>query len=125
VCGPDTAAPPRPGIFQQLPASTIQGTIRQFNFGREGEVSGFLLSSGTQVNFPPEVGEQIGTFAKVKTEVSIVGFQRQSATGKAVVDATLITANGQTFVLSDRPTGPMNPPPPPPANGGEPGPPQN
>jgi hypothetical protein len=127
ACGPDAPPPQRASAYPQAPASTVRGSIRQFNYGPEGEVSGLLLSNGMLVSFPPETGEQIATVAKVKSEVIIAGYQRQSATGKTILDAITITANGQTIAVPVGPAGLRNapPPPPPPSNGAEPGPPQN
>jgi hypothetical protein len=121
-CGPDT--PPRP-VAPQVTPSTVTGTIRQFNFGPEGELSGFLLSNGVQVNFPREISEQVGDLARTNTQVSVVGFEHQGWTGKTIVDAASVIAKGQTIGLPTQPVGTMNPPPPPPpANGAEAGPPQ-
>jgi hypothetical protein len=128
ACGPDAPPPQRASAYPQAPASTVRGSIRQFNYGPEGEVSGLLLSNGVLVSFPPETGEQIATVAKVKSEVIIAGYQRQSATGKTILDAFTITAEGQTIAVPVGPAGPRNappPPPPPPSNGAEPGQPQN
>jgi hypothetical protein len=127
ACGPDAPPPPRPEFYPQAAASSVRGSIKQFNYGPEGEVSGFVLANGTQVNFPPELGEQITALAKLKSEVSVVGYQRQTVAGKTIFDAVTITANAQT--LSTTPTpGPRTappPPPPPPATGERPEPPQN
>lgn len=126
-CGPDAPPPPRAAGYQQGPPTTVRNTIRQLNFGPEGEVAGFLLSNGTQVNFPPEIGDQVTALAKSKSEVTIAGYQRQSATGKTILDAISITLNGQTIAVPAGPAGTRSapPPPPPPPNGTEPGPPQN
>jgi hypothetical protein len=86
-------------------------------------VSGFLLANGTQVNFPPELGEQITLLAKVKSDVSVVGYQRQTVAGKTILDAVTITANGQTISTPPAP-GPQTVPPPSPTSG-RPEPPQN
>ena len=112
-------------VAPEAPPFTVTGTIRQFNFGPEGEVSGFLLSNGMQVNFPNEIGRQIFAIAKTNAQVSVVGYQRQGWTGKTIVDATSVTAKGQTMGVPAQSAGPMNPPPPPPANGAGGGPPQN
>ena len=127
ACGPGAPPPQRASAYPQAPASTVRGSIRQFNYGPKGEVSGLLLSNGVLVSFPPETGEQIATVAKVKSEVIIAGYQRQSAIGKTILDAITITADGQTIAVPVGPAGLRNapPPPPPPANGAEPGPPQN
>jgi hypothetical protein len=127
ACGPGAPPPARAAVYTQVPVTTVRGSIRQFNYGPEGEVSGFLFANGTQVNFAPDAGEQIANLARVKSEVAVAGYQRQSTTGKTILDAITVTADGETVAVPAGPPQPLNapPPPPPPANGPEPGPPQN
>lgn len=120
ACGPDTPPPPvAASAYQQGPPTTVRDTIRQFNYGPDGEISGFLLSNGTQVNVPREIGEQLTSIAKGKSEVTIHGYPRQSATGKTILAPTSITVSGQSIPIPAQPAGPWNapPPPPPPAEG--------
>jgi len=70
-----------------------------------------------QVNFPPEFAYQIDSVARLKSEVTVTGYQRQTATGKTILDAMSITANGQSIVVPAGPAGPGSAPPPPPPNG--------
>lgn len=106
--------PPPCGAPQAAAASGIsasaQGKIRQFNYGPEGEISGFLISDGAQVNLGPETGNQLASMVKVGSEISVAGYRRQGASGRTVLDATSITANGQTVNVT---VGPGAPPPPP------------
>jgi len=44
--------------------STIQGKIQQFSYGREGEVTGLMLSNSIQVNVSPALGDQMAVIAK-------------------------------------------------------------
>jgi hypothetical protein len=129
ACGPE-APPPSPAaaVVPPTPAVTVRNTIRQFNYGPEGEISGFVLSNGTQVNVPPEAGGQLGSLGKSKSEITVSGYARQSVSGRSILDATSITANGQTVsVLAQlaEPRSALPPPPPPPADGPQSGPPQN
>lgn len=98
------------------PTVTVRNRIRQFNYGPEGEISGFVLSNGTQVNLPPETGEQVASLVKSKSEVTVNGYARQSVSGRTILDATSITADGQT--ITNRRTGNsisvVDQPPPPP-----------
>jgi hypothetical protein len=119
ACGPGPA--PQAAAVQG-PATTFRSTVKQFNYGPEGEVTGFLLSNGTLVNIPPEMGSQLASVTKEKSQVSVVGYSRQSISGRNVVDATSITAGGQTITAL---AGQQGPPPPPPAGGPDAGPPQN
>jgi hypothetical protein len=128
ACGPEAPPPPRAAVYRQGPASTVRAAIRQFNFGPEGEISGFVLSSGVQVNFPPDFSQQLESVARLKSEVTVTGYTRQTATGKTILDAISVNANGQTIAAPAGPAGPGSappPPPPPPADGPQPGPPQN
>jgi hypothetical protein len=113
ACGPDAPPPPRTTVSPQLPASTVRAAVRQFNYGPEGEISGFVLSNNMQVNFPPEFAGQIESIARLKSEIIVTGYPRQTATGKTILDAISITANGQTIAAPAGPAGPSAPPPPP------------
>lgn len=127
ACGPE-APPFTAAANAQLPATTVRGSIRQFNYGPEGEVAGFVLTNGTQVNLPPGFGEQIAESAKIKSEVTVAGYERQSAAGRKLLDAITVTAGGQTFAVPAGPAGARDatpPAPPPPAGGPDAGPPQS
>jgi hypothetical protein len=116
ACGPD-APPPPPREFanSQVPASTVRATIRQFNYGPEGEISGVVLSNNMQVNLPLEFAYQTESIARLKSEITVIGYPRQTATGKTILDAISITANGQTIAAPA--AGPSSAPPlPPPQN---------
>ena len=123
ACGPDAPPPPRAPVYPQVPASTVRAAIRQYNYGPEGEISGFVLSNNMQVNLPPEFAYQIDSVARLKSEVTVNGYQRQTAAGKTVIDATSITANGQTIAVPAGPAVPGSAPSPPPPNGAPPPPP--
>jgi hypothetical protein len=73
-----------------------------------------MLSNGTLVNLPLEMGSQLASIAKEKSQVSVVGYSRQSMSGRNVLDATSISAGGQTIVV---PAGAQGTPPPPPPAG--------
>ena len=84
---PPPPPPPRAAVYPQVPASTVRAVIRQFNYGPEGEISGFVLSNNMQVNLPPEFAYQTDSVARLKSEVTVTGYQRQTAAGKTVIDA--------------------------------------
>jgi hypothetical protein len=119
ACGPN---PVPQAAAAQGPATTFRSSVKQFNYGPEGEVTGLLLSNGTLVNFPPEMGTQLASLAKEKSQVSVVGYSRQSISGRNVVDALSISTGGQTITA---PVGQQAPPSSPPAAGPDAGPPQN
>jgi hypothetical protein len=108
-------------------AQAFQGssTIKQLNYGRRGEVNGFLLQNGMLARTTPfaVVPAQI----KVGTSVTISGTVHQTMAGMNVIDVQTLAANGQTIAMAapppPRPERPgrharLMPPPPPPAPDG-------
>jgi hypothetical protein len=109
--------PSRPAPF------TGNGVIKQLNYGRQGEVNGFVLQNGTFVKTPAFDGNS-PTVIKAGSNIGFSGMAHTSPEGKTVVDAQSITVNGQTIALNTAPPppprGPLGPkgrrgtPPPPP-----------
>jgi hypothetical protein len=120
-----------PGFAAQ-PAYSRKGAIKAFNLGPNGETNGLILSDGTVVFFPPEIGEPLRASIKEGSRITFTGVSRPVAYNRLVVDAQTITANGQTFTAAVTPppspggqgapdfAGPPPPPagPPPPPPGG-------
>jgi hypothetical protein len=98
------------------------GVIRQLNYGRTGEVNGFVLEGGV-IARTPAFGENNASVLRPGASVSFSGFVRQTAAGRTVVEVQSITANGQTIVLNAMPAGPGGPMPPPPPRARRGGPP--
>jgi hypothetical protein len=112
------------------------GIIRSLNYGRQGEVNGFVLENGILARTPP-MGTSDVSVVKPGATISISGFARSTPGGRTVVEVQSITANGQTISMNAMPPagpgpgrGPMGrrgplagPPPPPPPPGGPPPPP--
>jgi hypothetical protein len=143
---PDPNAPPPPsangpvaGPGQAPLAQTMysrRGTIKAFNSGPNGETNGFILSDGTAILFPAEMGDQFRSTVREGSRISVTGMSRAGVSGRMVVNAQTITANGQTFTAPGPPPpdgppppggrggrGPRPGPPPPPAGGPPPPPP--
>ncbi len=114
---PDPNAPPPPpsargpmaGPGQAAPlAQTInsrRGTIKAFNSGPNGETNGFILSDGTAILFPAEMGDQFRATVREGSRISVIGMSRAGVSGRMVVNAQTITANGQTFAVPVPPAG--------------------
>lgn len=104
-----------PNLQPQAPAgpisaqTVVRGTIRSFNYGPEGETNGLILSDGTIVYFPPEVGTQVTSVLRIDGRVSVTGSLRNSSAGTRLVDAQTIT-NTRTGA-SVTTGGPALPPP--------------
>ena len=88
-----------------------RGTIKAFNVGPEGETNGFILNDGTVILFPPDSGPQMMAAVREGSRIQYSGYGRTVPSGRMIVDAQYITANGQTFTM---PAGPGAVPPPPP-----------
>jgi hypothetical protein len=106
------------------------GTIRQLNYGRQGEVNGFVLDNGVIARTPP-FGAGDMSMLKQGAAISLSGFAQLTPSGRTVVEVQSLTANGGTIVLNaDRGPGPgpgprdrrgprgAAPPPPPAARSG-------
>jgi hypothetical protein len=111
------------------------GVIRSLNYGRQGEVNGFVFQNGVIARTPP-FGASDVSVVKPGASISVSGFARVTPSGRTVVEVQSITANGQTIAMNAlRPDGPGRGPkggkkgprgvgpPPPPAIAGVPTPP--
>jgi len=78
---------------------TGSGVIRQLNYGREGEVNGFVFANGIIAGTPPFGASDISAI-KPGVAIALSGFARITPTGKTVVDVQSITVNGQTISLA-------------------------
>jgi hypothetical protein len=104
-----------------------ESTIRQINYGPQGEINGFLLANGVLAHTPP-FGANDASLLKPGARISVSGFAHVTPAGLTVVDVQSLTANGQTLALNLPPAppprprrrlrpGPPPPPPPPPDDG--------
>src|SRR3984957_13435627 len=106
LAGPGQAAPlAQTPLFQTM--YSRRGTIKAFNSGPNGETNGFILSDGTAILFPAEMGDQFRATVREGSRISVMGMSRFGVSGRMVVNAQTITANGQTFTV------PVPPPVPP------------
>jgi hypothetical protein len=124
MAGPGQAAP----LAQTMYSRT--GTIKAFNSGPNGETNGFILNDGTAILFPAGMGDQFRSTVREGARISVTGMGRAGASGRMVVNAQTITANGQSFTVPVAPpaapggpgaqagSGPPPPPDGPPPPGG-------
>jgi hypothetical protein len=114
IVGPGQAAPLAETMYSR------RGTIKAFNSGPNGETNGFILSDGTAILFPAEMGDQFRSTVREGARIFVTGMSRAGVSGRMVVNAQTITANGQTFTV---PVPPPVPPGGPGAQAGSPPPP--
>ncbi len=93
--GPPAGAPPaQAGVFK-----TLTGTISQFNYDRDGEIEGFLLSDHTLVHLPPPAAGRIGPAMHAGDNVQITGVAQTSPSGMQTIQSQGIQdrTSGKTF----------------------------
>lgn len=78
------------------------GTIRALNYGRGGEVNGFILQNGIIARTQP-FGMSDLSVIKPGANISLSGFARSTPSGRTVVEVQSITANGQTIAMNMAP----------------------
>lgn len=93
--GPGTPMAPATGD------STAQGTVVQLLLNPNGDADGLLLNDGTQVAFPPHVGESVAQTVKAGDAVQVSGWR---APGVPVLRMQTLTANGRS--VTDQPPQP-------------------
>ncbi len=90
------APPPGPGV-----SATVSGTIKQFNYDRDAEVKGFLLSNNALVHLPPPMAAHIASAVHVGDSVQITGLAQTSPAGVQSIEAQNLEdkTSGKTFAL--------------------------
>lgn len=95
-----------------LPDVQVNGTVVQWLLNPNGDADGLLLSDGTQVVFPPHVGEAVGQTLKVGDAVQVGGWRAPEV---PVLRMQTLSANGRS--VTDQPPTPAAGPRPRPAEG--------
>ncbi|MGH9396276.1 MAG: hypothetical protein ACRD18_05440 [Terriglobia bacterium] len=88
------------------------GTIRQLNYGPQGEINGFWLNNNVLVHIPPMAPGSSQTL-QVGARTAVSGYAHRIINNETAVDASSLTVNGQTIPIYPAP-------PPPPALGATP-----
>jgi hypothetical protein len=80
---------------------TVSGTISQFNYDRDAEVEGFLLSSRTLVHLPPKAAARLAPFLHTGDSTQVSGFAQTSPWGFQRIEAQSLQdrTSGKTFTL--------------------------
>ena len=81
--GPPPGGPPaQAGVY-----TTVSGAISQFNYDRDAEIEGFLLSNNTLVHLPPRAASRIGMTVHTGDNVQITGYAQTSPVGIQTIEA--------------------------------------
>jgi hypothetical protein len=78
---------------------TAEGNVEHWLVGHRGEINGMILSSGTQIKFPPHVGERLAAMAQDDREIEAEGFGVENDYGK-LIEASSLRVDGQMLDLS-------------------------
>ncbi len=92
---PPPAASAGTGVY-----TTVSGTVSQFNYDRDAEVEGFLLSNNTLVHLPPRVSARVATSVHAGDKVEISGFAQTSRAGVQTVEAQRIQDRSSGVTLA-------------------------
>ncbi len=95
--GPPPGGPPvQAGVY-----TTVSGVISQFNYDRDAEIEGFLLSNNTLVHLPPRAASRIGMTVHPGDNVQISGYARTSPAGVQTIEAQGVQdrTSGKTFTI--------------------------
>jgi hypothetical protein len=87
------------------------GTIRQLNYGPEGEINGFWLNNGVLAHIPPMPPASTPVL-QIGASVALTGYARQTFNNTTAVDVSSLSVNGQAVPIYPPPPGPGAPPPP-------------
>jgi hypothetical protein len=113
--GPPPAPPPLPPS-QPTPTTfapavqsvVVTGTVRSLNYGIDGQVNGLILSDGTAVYFPPELGSQVLGAVSVSARIRVTGWPRTGPAGNRLMDAQVIAnpKTGASLIVTNTPLAP-------------------
>jgi hypothetical protein len=103
LAGTAGAQGPR-GVREALAGTetTVSGTISQFNYDRDAEVEGFLLSDKTLVHLPPQAAGRLALSMHAGDNVQVTGnAQTSAARGFRTIEAQAVQdrSSGKTFAL--------------------------
>ena len=88
--------------------STMVGRVKDLLKTPRGDVDGFLLEDGSQVHFPPYVGERVVKLIAPGESVEVKGRAETLPKGERVFEASQISSRGET-VSVDPPRRPAAP----------------
>jgi hypothetical protein len=92
-------SPPTPPSDRGYSNFSVSGTAKTWIVGRESELNGVILSDGSQVRFPPNVGNQLKNRARPGVSIQAQGFGIKSSYGKAL-EATSLAVDGQSIAIA-------------------------
>jgi hypothetical protein len=78
---------------------SVSGVISQLNYGREMEVTGFVVEGKTLVTFPPHIGAALGQVLQPGERVEVAGYGRRTASGMPRIELVTLAIAGKSFSM--------------------------
>jgi hypothetical protein len=98
----DLPLPPHEEYLTMTPMRA-EGSIQILLYGRKGEVHGMVLSDGTQVRLPLDVGDEFRRSLRVGESVKVEGYGNENQYGRSM-EALAMSARGSTLTPLDATT---------------------
>jgi len=73
------------------------GRIKQWNYGPEGEVNGFVLADGTLAIVRRKLGEHLRSAVDAGSDVTVAGYRTGGANNLMAIKIQSVTAKGRSF----------------------------
>jgi hypothetical protein len=92
---------PKPALgYKNYNSLTSTGNVEQWLVGRRGEINGMILSSGTQIKFPPHIGDRLALIAQDNSEIEVEGFGVKNDYG-TVIEAKMLQVDGEPLSVTE------------------------
>lgn len=97
--------PAAPAVLPTPTPIVVKGKVVDYQLDRQGQVNGLRLSDQTLVRVPPHVAAQLMTIAPKESTITVDGFVHPTGEGQVrltkqtIIEASTITANGQSFLV--------------------------
>ena len=82
-------------------ASSVSGSISQFNYGPDGRVQGFVVAPNTLISLPPDWAMQVELLAKLGDPVRATGYAAPPASGLQIMQAQTLSVAGRTLNIAE------------------------
>jgi hypothetical protein len=76
---------------------TRAGRIRQWNYGPDGEVNGFVFTDGTLATLRTGLGVQLRSEVDAGSDVTVTAYPMVGANNLEVINIQSVTAKGRSF----------------------------
>jgi hypothetical protein len=93
--------PPAPAPVLPASASSVSGSISQFNFGPDGRVQGFVVAPNTLVSLPPDWAIQVELLAKLGDPVKATGYVAAAASGIQIMQPQTLSVAGRALNVAE------------------------